>query len=213
MKKIKLVEEFKAFISKGNVVDMAVGVVVGGAFGKIVTSLVSDLIMPLVGLITGGGSLKDMFVVLGDRTGFDPAKYTTPALAAEAGYATLNYGNFIQTILDFLIIALAIFRQNRSSSTKKSKSPLPRPRKSVRSAALRFRSTRSSARTARATCPKIKAQNKIHTKRTARMSSPFYYAVSSTPPSRPAVAPPPLSGAAQRDLSNQKPIISPPFSA
>lgn len=79
MKKIKLVEEFKAFISKGNVVDMAVGVVVGGAFGKIVTSLVSDLIMPLVGLITGGGSLKDMFVVLGDRTGFDPAKYTTPA--------------------------------------------------------------------------------------------------------------------------------------
>ena len=109
MKKIKLVEEFKAFISKGNVVDMAVGVVVGGAFGKIVTSLVSDLIMPLVGLITGGGNLKDMFVVLGDRTGFDPAKYTTPALAAEAGYATLNYGNFIQTILDFLIIALAIF--------------------------------------------------------------------------------------------------------
>ena len=79
MKKIKLVEEFKAFISKGNVVDMAVGVVVGGAFGKIVTSLVSDLIMPLVGLITGGGNLKDMFVVLGDRTGFDPAKYTTPA--------------------------------------------------------------------------------------------------------------------------------------
>lgn len=204
MKKIKLVEEFKAFISKGNVVDMAVGVVVGGAFGKIVTSLVSDLIMPLVGLITGGGSLKDMFVVLGDRTGFDPAKYTTPALAAEAGYATLNYGNFIQTILDFLIIALAIFLVIKLMATaksklihEKSKSPLPRPRKSVRSAALRFRSMQSSARTARATCPKIKAQNKIHTKRTARMSSPFYYAVSSTPPSRPAVAPPPLSGAAK----------------
>lgn len=109
MKKIKLVEEFKTFISKGNVVDMAVGVVVGGAFGKIVTSLVSDLIMPLVGIITGGGSLKDMFIVLGSREGFDPAVYTTPSLAAEAGYATLNYGNFIQTILDFLIIALAIF--------------------------------------------------------------------------------------------------------
>ena len=176
MKKIKLVEEFKAFISKGNVVDMAVGVVVGGAFGKIVTSLVSDLIMPLVGLITGGGSLKDMFVVLGDRTGFDPAKYTTPALAAEAGYATLNYGNFIQTILDFLIIALAIFLVIKlmATATKKSKNPLPRSRKSVRSAALKFRSMQSSARTARATCPKIKAQNKIHTKRTARMSSPFY---------------------------------------
>lgn len=121
MKKIKLVEEFKAFISKGNVVDMAVGVVVGGAFGKIVTSLVSDLIMPLVGLITGGGSLKDMFVVLGDRTGFDPAKYTTPALAAEAGYATLNYGNFIQTVLDFLIIALAIFLVIKLMATAKSK--------------------------------------------------------------------------------------------
>lgn len=78
MKKIKLIEEFKAFISKGNVVDMAVGVVVGGAFGKIVTSLVSDLIMPLVGLATGGGSLKDMFLVLGSHEGFDPAKYTTP---------------------------------------------------------------------------------------------------------------------------------------
>ena len=113
MKKIKLVEEFKAFISKGNVVDMAVGVVVGGAFGKITTSLVN--------LITGGGSLKDMFVVLGDRTGFDPAKYTTPALAAEAGYATLNYGNFIQTILDFLIIALAIFLVIKLMATAKSK--------------------------------------------------------------------------------------------
>lgn len=121
MKKIKLIEEFKAFISKGNVVDMAVGVVVGGAFGKIVTSLVSDLIMPLVGLATGGGSLKDMFLVLGSHEGFDPAKYTTPALAAEAGYATLNYGNFIQTVLDFLIIALAIFLVIKLMATVKSK--------------------------------------------------------------------------------------------
>ena len=119
MKKIKLVEEFKAFISKGNVVDMAVGVVVGGAFGKIVTSL--DVIRRRGGLITGGGSLKVLFVVLGDRTGFDPAKYTTPALAAEAGYATLNYGNFIQTVLDFLIIALAIFLVIKLMATAKSK--------------------------------------------------------------------------------------------
>lgn len=121
MKKINLIEEFKAFISKGNVVDMAVGVVVGGAFGKIVTSLVSDLIMPLVGLATGGGSLKDMFLVLGSHEGFDPAKYTTPTLAAEAGYATLNYGNFIQTVLDFLIIALAIFLVIKLMTTAKSK--------------------------------------------------------------------------------------------
>ena len=128
MKKIKLVEEFKAFISKGNVVDMAVGVVVGGAFGKIVTSLVSDLIMPLVGLITGGGSLKDMFVVLGDRTGFDPAKYTTPALAAEAGYATLNYGNFIQKIVNFLIIAFFCFLFVKIfTREKKEEAPAPEP--------------------------------------------------------------------------------------
>ena len=137
MKKIKLVEEFKAFISKGNVVDMAVGVVVGGAFGKIVTSLVSDLIMPLVGLITGGGSLKDMFVVLGDRTGFDPAKYTTPALAAEAGYATLNYGNFIQTILDFLIIAGFSMESFRRTKSKRSSSRGIKSRSSI------WRETRS----------------------------------------------------------------------
>ena len=129
MKKIKLIEEFKAFISKGNVVDMAVGVVVGGAFGKIVTSLVSDLIMPLVGLATGGGSLKDMFLVLGSHEGFDPAKYTTPALAAEAGYATLNYGNFIQTVLDFLIIALAIFLVIKLMATAKSKLIHEKPEK------------------------------------------------------------------------------------
>ena len=118
---MKLMKEFKEFISKGNVVDMAVGVVIGGAFGKIVTSLVSDLIMPLVGLITGGGSLKDMFIVLGDKTGFDPKVCTTPALAAEAGFATLNYGSFIQTVLDFLIIALAIFLVIKLMSKMKEK--------------------------------------------------------------------------------------------
>ena len=126
MKKIKLVQEFREFISKGNVVDMAVGVVVGGAFGKIVTSLVSDLIMPLVGLITGGGSPKDTYdkelvKEVAAKTGFDPAVMTTPALAAEAGFATLNYGNFIQTVLDFLIIALAIFLVIKLMATAKAK--------------------------------------------------------------------------------------------
>ena len=130
---MKFVKEFKEFISKGNVVDMAVGVVVGGAFGKIVTSLVSDLIMPLVGLATGGGSLKDMFVVLGDKTGFDPATMTTPTLATEAGFATFNYGNFIQTILDFILIALSIFlvikvmavMKTKLSKEKKEEEPAP----------------------------------------------------------------------------------------
>ncbi len=120
---MKFVKEFKEFISKGNVVDMAVGVVVGGAFGKIVTSLVSDLIMPLIGLITGGSSLKDMFVVLGDKTGFDPATMTTPALATDAGFTTLNYGLFIQTILDFILIALSIFIVIKVMAAMKNKLP------------------------------------------------------------------------------------------
>jgi large conductance mechanosensitive channel len=96
-------KEFKEFIAKGNVFDMAVGVVIGGAFGAIVTSLVNDIIMPLVSLATGGIDFANWFVAL------DGGKYETLALAQEAGAATLNYGNLISVILNFLIIALCIF--------------------------------------------------------------------------------------------------------
>ena len=89
-------EKFKKFAFKGNVVDMAVGVVVGGAFSKIVTSLVGDIITPLVGLITGGGDLKNLKYI------FKAATETTPESA-------LNYGMFIQNIIDFFIIAFSIF--------------------------------------------------------------------------------------------------------
>lgn len=101
-------EKFKKFAFKGNVVDMAVGVVVGGAFGKIVTSLVNDLITPLISLLTGGANFSELFVILNAK-GADTAAIKTIEAAKEAGFATLNYGNFIQTVIDFFIIALSIF--------------------------------------------------------------------------------------------------------
>lgn len=98
----KLFKEFKEFINKGNVVDMAVGVVIATAFGKITSSLVADIIMPLIGLLTGGVSVSDLKVVL------------TPAVLDEAGAVltpenAIRYGAFIQFVIDFLIIALAVF--------------------------------------------------------------------------------------------------------
>ena len=93
---MKMWQEFKDFAFKGNVIDMAVGVVIGGAFGKIVTSLVSDIITPLIGLVTGGVDLKNLKYV------FKAATETTPESA-------LNYGMFFQNIIDFLIIAFSIF--------------------------------------------------------------------------------------------------------
>lgn len=101
-------EKFKKFAFKGNVVDMAVGVIVGGAFGKIVTSLVNDLITPLISLLTGGANFSELFVILNAK-GADTAAIKTIEAAKEAGFATLNYGNFIQTVIDFFIIALSIF--------------------------------------------------------------------------------------------------------
>ena len=97
------IKEFKEFAVKGNVMDMAVGVIIGGAFGKIVTSLVNDVLMPLIGKLTGGVSFVDLFVNLGE------GNYTTLAAAKEAGAAVFAYGQFIQNILDFIIIAFCIF--------------------------------------------------------------------------------------------------------
>ena len=101
-------KKFKDFAFKGNVIDMAVGVVVGGAFGKIVTSLVSDLITPLISLITGGANFSELFVIL-NANGADTTAINTVEAAKEAGFAVLTYGNFIQTVIDFFIIAISIF--------------------------------------------------------------------------------------------------------
>jgi len=109
VKKIKKFgEEFKAFIAKGNVIDMAVAVIIGGAFGKIVTSLVNDIIMPLVGLLVGKMNVSEMKWVI------TPAKdavldETGAEISAAVAEVALKYGAFIQTIIDFLIIAISVF--------------------------------------------------------------------------------------------------------
>lgn len=99
----KFIEEFKAFALKGNVLDMAVGVMIGGAFAKIVSSMVSDLFMPLIGLITGGINLGGLFFAL------DGNAYASMDAAKAAGVGTLNYGVFLQTVIDFLLMALCVF--------------------------------------------------------------------------------------------------------
>ena len=99
----KIVNEFKEFISKGNVMDLAIGVIIGGAFSSIVTSLVNDIIMPIISLITGGVDFTNWFISL------DGSKYSTLAEAQTAGASVLAYGSFIQAIIYFLILAFVIF--------------------------------------------------------------------------------------------------------
>ena len=114
------IKEFKEFAVKGNVMDMAVGVIIGGAFGKIVTSLVGDLLMPLIGVATGGISFVDLFINLSGGT----AK--TLAEAKEAGDAVFAYGQFIQNIIDFIIIAFCIFLMIKGmNKLKKKEEPAP----------------------------------------------------------------------------------------
>ena len=97
------ISEFKEFAMKGNVMDMAVGVIIGGAFGKIVTSLVNDVLMPVVSLATGGIDFTNLFINLGEGS------YSTLAQAQEAGASVFAYGSFIQNVVDFLIVAFCIF--------------------------------------------------------------------------------------------------------
>ncbi len=102
-----MLKEFKEFIARGNVIDLAVGVIIGAAFGAITTSLVDDVIMPVVGLLLGGVDFGSMFVVLSNPGNVHvPA---TPELAKEAGIVTLNYGVFVNAVTNFLIIAAAVF--------------------------------------------------------------------------------------------------------
>jgi len=110
-----MLDEFKSFAMRGNVVDMAVGIVIGGAFGKIISSFVSDVLMPPIGLLMGNVDFSQLFINLGDTT------YETLALAQEAGAPTINYGMFINTVLDFIIIAFAIFMVIRGMNKMKKK--------------------------------------------------------------------------------------------
>lgn len=122
----KFVEEFKAFAVKGNVIDMAVGVIIGGAFGKIVTSLVNDIFMPIISLLTGGINVSGLFVQLSGAE-----KYASIDAAKEAGVATFNYGMFIQNIIDFVLIALCVFLFVKLMTNLKKKEP-EAPKKEAR---------------------------------------------------------------------------------
>jgi large conductance mechanosensitive channel len=114
-----MLKDFKAFISRGNVVDLAVGIIIGAAFGAIVSSFVNDIIMPPIGLLLGNVDFSSLFLVL--KQGATPGPYSTVALAKAAGAVTINYGVFIMTIINFLIIALAVFLVVRAYSNLQRK--------------------------------------------------------------------------------------------
>jgi large conductance mechanosensitive channel len=114
-----VLKEFKEFAIKGNMLDMAVGIIIGAAFATIVTSLVNDVIMPPIGLLLGGVDFADFFVVL--KEGAAPGPYATLAAAQEAGAVTLNWGVFINAIISFLIVAFSVFLVVRSFNKMKKK--------------------------------------------------------------------------------------------
>jgi len=123
-----MLNEFKAFAMRGNVVDMAVGIIIGAAFGKIVSSFVNDVIMPPIGLMMGGVDFGSLFINLGDTA------YESLALAEEAGAPLIKYGVFINTVLDFVIVAFVIFMvikgMNRMKKEEEEK-PAPPPEPSA----------------------------------------------------------------------------------
>ncbi len=114
-----MLKEFKEFAMRGNVVDMAVGIIIGAAFGKIVDSLVKDLIMPPIGLLLGKVDFSNLFFVL--REGSTAAPYLTIEAAQKAGAVTFNYGVFINTLISFLIVAFAVFMLIRAINRLKRK--------------------------------------------------------------------------------------------
>lgn len=119
--------EFRKFIMRGNVLDLAIGVIIGGAFGKIVASFVNDVLMPPIGMLLGRVSFKDLFWAL------DGSSYASLADAQAAGAPTLNYGLFINTVVDFLIVAFVIFiivrqvNRIKEAAEKKNAPPPPAP--------------------------------------------------------------------------------------
>lgn len=118
-----MLEEFKKFAVKGNMVDMAVGIIIGAAFGGIIASLVADVLMPPIGLLLGNVDFSNLFQVLKEGTTVGP--YASVAAAKAAGAVTLNYGLFINTIVNFLIIAIAIFFVVRAINNLKKKEEAP----------------------------------------------------------------------------------------
>ena len=141
--------EFREFIMRGNVMDMAVGVIIGGAFQKIISSLVDDIIMPIISLLTGGIDFNNMFVSL------DGSSYATLEAAKEAGAATLNYGTFITVIINFILMALVIFCLV----------------KSMKKIAARFEKEEAEAPATTKICPRCKSEINIEATRCPHCTS------------------------------------------
>ncbi len=118
-----IIKEFKEFAVRGNVVDMAVGIIIGGAFGTIVKSLVADVIMPPIGMLLGNVDFSELFVVL--KGGGTPGPYITLADAQAAGAVTINYGIFINSVISFVIVAFAVFLLIRAVNKMKRAEEAP----------------------------------------------------------------------------------------
>jgi large conductance mechanosensitive channel len=116
-----MLREFRDFAVKGNVVDMAVGVIIGGAFGKIVSSLVSDVMMPPIGKLMGGVDFSSLFITLGAE------QYQSLAEAQAAGAATINYGVFLNNLINFVIVAFCVFMMVKALNSAKKKDAAPAP--------------------------------------------------------------------------------------
>ena len=152
----KLANEFKTFAMRGNVIDMAVGIIIGAAFGKIVDSLVKDIIMPPIGLLLGSVDFTNLFIVL--KNGATPAPYVSLDAAREAGAVTLNIGVFINVVISFIIVAFAVFilikaiNRLQAKLIKKPRQMPPKQNrlpKNVRFAARKFRSRQPAVRIVR----------------------------------------------------------------
>ena len=117
---MSLAEDFKKFAMRGNVMDMAVGVIIGGAFGKIVTSVVNDIVMPPIGMLLGNVDFSNLFISLNGK------EYVTLEAAKKAGAPVLAYGSFMNTVIDFLILAFIIFMMIRQIN-KLTPAPAPKP--------------------------------------------------------------------------------------
>ena len=120
-----MMKEFKEFVMRGNVIDMAVGIIIGAAFGTIVTSLVADIIMPPIGLLLGNVDFSNLFIVLKEGKAAGP--YASMAAAKAAGAVSINIGVFINTIISFLIVAFAVFMMIRTLNKLKRQQEAPPP--------------------------------------------------------------------------------------
>jgi large conductance mechanosensitive channel len=116
-----MLKEFKEFVARGNVIDLAIAVVMGAAFGPIIASLVNDIIMPPIGLVLGNADFKDLFLPLSDES------YATLAAAKEAGAPVIAYGTFLNTVINFLIVSFAIFLLVKQVNRMKQPAPATAP--------------------------------------------------------------------------------------